>query len=127
MLDLTEIWYTCTLGEYLGVFFSFFENFHFWARGTRFLAQNGPKSSGQPTEPKNCWIWLIFGTLVPWVNTWGCFFFSFYENFHFWARGTRFGLKWTKIFGAAYTAQKLLVPVEVWYTRSLCEYLIVFF
>jgi len=26
-LDLTKIWYTCSLGEYVGIFFSFFENF----------------------------------------------------------------------------------------------------
>ena len=58
LLDLAEIWYNCSLDEYLGVFFSFFENFHFWARRTRF------------------------------------------------------GPKWTKIFGAAYRAQKLLVPVK---------------
>ena len=73
MLDLTEIWYTCTLGEYLRVLFSFFENFHFWAHGTRF------------------------------------------------------GPKWAKIFGAAYRAQKLLDLAEIWYTCTLGEYLGVFF
>ena len=38
--DLAEIWHTCSLGEYLGVFFSFFENFDFWGLGTSF-SQNG--------------------------------------------------------------------------------------
>ena len=28
LLDFVEIWYTCSLGEYLGVFFSFFEDFY---------------------------------------------------------------------------------------------------
>mgnify|MGYP006256822827 CR=1 FL=1 len=32
--------FTCSLGEYLGVFFfSFFENFHFWALGTSFCSK----------------------------------------------------------------------------------------
>jgi len=31
---MAEIWYTCSLSKYLGVFFSFFKNFHFWALGT---------------------------------------------------------------------------------------------
>ena len=42
---------------------------------------------GQPGEPKNAKM-VGFGTLVPWVNIWGCFFFSFFEKFHFWALGT---------------------------------------
>jgi len=33
-----------------------------------------PKTLGQPGDFKNCSIWLKFGTLVPWVNIWGCFF-----------------------------------------------------
>jgi len=39
------------------------------------------KTLGQPTEPKNGWIWLKFGTLVPWINTWGSFFIKFKINF----------------------------------------------
>jgi len=70
-LDLAEICYTCFLGEYLELFFfSYFENFHFWAPGPK-LAR---KPTGQPREPKNGWIWLKFATLVPWVNIWGYFF-----------------------------------------------------
>jgi len=42
---------------------------------------------GQSGEPKNGWIWLKFGALVPWVNIWGCFF-SFFENFHEKPRGS---------------------------------------
>ena len=34
--DHLETWHTCFLGDYLGVFFSFFQNFHFWAPGTLF-------------------------------------------------------------------------------------------
>ena len=70
------------------------------------LAQNGPKSSGQPTEPKKCWTWLKFGTLVPWVNTWGCFF-HFFKIFIFGPQGpflVQIGPKWTKNFGAAHRA-----------------------
>ena len=32
------------------------------------------KTLGWPREAKTYWIWLKFGTLVLWVNTWGCFF-----------------------------------------------------
>ena len=35
-----------------------------------------PKTLGQAGGLKNCSIWLKFGTLVPWVNTWGCFLHS---------------------------------------------------
>ena len=34
--DLAEILHTCSLGKYLGVFFSFFKNFHFRGFGTSF-------------------------------------------------------------------------------------------
>ena len=34
--DLAEILHTCSLGEYLGVFFSFFKNFDFWGLVTIF-------------------------------------------------------------------------------------------
>ena len=33
-----------------------------------------PKTLWQPRKPKNGSIWLKFGTLFPWVNTWGAFF-----------------------------------------------------
>ena len=32
--DLAEILHTWSLGKYMGVFFSFFENFDFWGLGT---------------------------------------------------------------------------------------------
>ena len=35
------------------------------------------KPSGQPREAKHCWIFLKFGTLALWANTWGCFFHFF--------------------------------------------------
>ena len=41
---------------------------------------------GQPGDPKSCRICLKFGTLVPWVNTWGCFF-HFLKIFIFGATG----------------------------------------
>jgi len=47
---------------------------------------SGPKTLGQPTEPKNGWNWLKFGTLVPWINTWGIFF-HFFLNSLFWGPG----------------------------------------
>ena len=50
------------------------------------------KTLGQAGHFKNGWIWLKFGTLVPWVNIWGCFF-SFFENFDFWGLGTSFSPK----------------------------------
>ena len=40
------------------------------------------KFSSQPGELKKGRIWLKFGTLAPWVNTWGCFF-PFLKNFIF--------------------------------------------
>ena len=50
--DLAEIWHTCSLGEYLGVFFSFFKNFDFGAWG-RVFRQNEAKTLGQPGDFKN--------------------------------------------------------------------------
>jgi len=50
-LDLAEIWYTCFLDEYLVLSFSFFEIFISF-----FPVQIGPKTYGQPREPKNGWI-----------------------------------------------------------------------
>ena len=100
MLDLTEICYTCSLDEYLGVFFSFFENFHFLAHGTRF----GPKwakifgaayRAQKLLDLADIWYTCTLGEYLG-------FFFSIFENFHFWARGTRFCPKWAKIFRAAY-------------------------
>ena len=44
--DLAEILHTCSLGEYLGVFFSFFENFDFWGLGTSFSAKTRLKLCG---------------------------------------------------------------------------------
>jgi len=41
-LDLAEIWYTCSLTEYLEEFFSFCENFHFGPRGP-----NWPENYGE--------------------------------------------------------------------------------
>ena len=38
---LAEIWHICSLGEYLGVFFSFFKNFDFWGLGTSFSPKRG--------------------------------------------------------------------------------------
>ena len=54
-----------------------------------------PKTLGQPWEPKNGRIWLKFGTLVPWVNTWGCFF-HFFKILIFGPRGPFFGQIWSK-------------------------------
>ncbi|WP_215897480.1 hypothetical protein, partial [Acinetobacter baumannii] len=79
MLDLDEIWYTCSLDEYLGVLFSFFENFLILDSGDSVQVQKmDQKPLGRSREAKNYWIWLKFGTLVP-VNTLVCF--SVFENF----------------------------------------------
>ena len=49
--DFAEIWCTCSLGEYLEVFFfSSFENFDFWGLGTSFSPKRGWQSGGC----KNC-------------------------------------------------------------------------
>ena len=71
--DLAEIWHTCSLGEYLGVFFSFSKILIFGAWGQVFR-QNEAKTLGRAGGFKNGPIWLKFGTLVPWVNIWRCFF-----------------------------------------------------
>ena len=44
--DLAEILHTCSLDEYLGVFFLFFENFDFWDLGTSFSAKTRLKLWG---------------------------------------------------------------------------------
>ena len=44
--DLAEILHTCSLGEYLGVLFSFFENFDSWGLGTSFSAKTRLKLWG---------------------------------------------------------------------------------
>ena len=51
LTDLSEIWYTCSLGKYLGFFFLFFLNFDFRALGP-LLPQNEAKTLGQPREAK---------------------------------------------------------------------------
>ena len=38
--------HTCSSGEYLGMFFSFFENFDFWSLGTSFSAKTRLKLWG---------------------------------------------------------------------------------
>ena len=54
--------------------------------------KNGPKTSGQPREAKHCWIFLKFGTLALWANTWGCFF-HFFKILTFGPCGRVFGPK----------------------------------
>ena len=70
--DLAEIWHTCSLGEYLRVFFHFLKTLIFGAWG-RVYRQNKAKTLGQPGDFKNGRIWLKFVTLVLWVNIWGSF------------------------------------------------------
>jgi len=43
---LAEIWHTCSLGKYLGLFFSFFQNFHYFHFGAllTILGQNWAKT-----------------------------------------------------------------------------------
>ena len=85
--DVSEIWYTCFLSKYLGFFFSFFENFYFRARGSVSVLK-WPKTSGQPGGPKHCEIFLKFGIYTCFLSkNLGVFFFSFFENFNFWAWG----------------------------------------
>ena len=62
-----------SLGKYLGWFCHFFKIFIFKGVVTSFR-QNEAKTLGQPGDFKNGRILLKFGTLVPWVNIWGCFF-----------------------------------------------------
>ena len=42
--NLSEIWHADSLGEFLGMLFSFFENFDLWDLGTQSSFLNGPKS-----------------------------------------------------------------------------------
>ena len=114
MLDHVETWHTCSLGEYLGGVFFIFSKFSFLDPRDPFssnIDRNGPKTLGQPTELKHCWIMLKLGTLVLRVNTWG-WFFSFFQIFYHWATETLFGLKLTKTFRASYGAKTLLDQVE---------------
>ena len=60
--DLAKNWHTWSLGESLGVFFSFFQS-----PKTRLI------TLGYAGDLKNDPIWLRFCTLVTWVNPWGCF------------------------------------------------------
>jgi len=50
-----------------------------------------PKTLGQPTDPKNGWIRLIFGTLfLGWIS----------GDFYFWGPGDHFrGPNWPKTYG----------------------------
>ena len=107
-LDLAEIWHTCSLGEYLGVFFSFFENFDFWGLGTSF----SPKRGWQPGDFKNGRIWLKFGILVPWVNIWWCFFM--FWRFWFLRPGDEFFAK-TRLKLWAWRLQKWSDLAEIWH------------
>ena len=74
--DLAEILHTWSLGESLGVFFSFFQNFHLKGRGHDF----SPTRGWEAGDFKNDRIWLKFSTLGPWVNPW--VFLLFFQNFH---------------------------------------------
>ena len=44
--NLSEIWYTYSLGESMGVFFPFLKNFDLRAQGTQPWTLNGPKTFG---------------------------------------------------------------------------------
>ena len=57
-----------------------------------------PKTLGQPGDFKNCRIGLKFDTLVPWINTWGCFF-HFLKILIFGPRGPFFRSKRAKTLG----------------------------
>jgi len=60
----------------------------------------------QLTEPKNGWIWLEFGRLVPWVNTWGCVFYIFFI-FIFGGLGTILGPNWANTFGGFFSRSRI--------------------
>ncbi len=57
--------HTCSLSEYLGLCFPFFQNFHFWSLGTSFSAKTRLKTLAQAEHFKNDSIWLKFCTLAP--------------------------------------------------------------
>ena len=57
---MAEIWCTCLLGEYLGVFFSFFENFDFGAIMGPKTSKMGPKPLGHTREGINHWIFFFY-------------------------------------------------------------------
>ena len=44
--DLVDIWPSCSLGEYLGIFFSFFKKFDFWGLETSFYVKTRLKFLG---------------------------------------------------------------------------------
>ena len=70
-LNPSEIWHKYSLGESLGCFFSFFENLHIRALGTRSWTLNGPKSfcSREGINGQICLKFATFGQ-----NPWGCVF-----------------------------------------------------
>ena len=84
-----------------------------------------PNTLGQPGGFKNGRIWLKFCTLVPWVNTWGCFFI-FLKILIFGAWGTSFSAKTRlKLLGRLQRLQKCSDLTEILHTCSLGEYLVV--
>lgn len=64
------------------------------------------KHWGQPTDSKNCWISMEFSTIVPCVNTWGCFLI--FWKFHFWVQETVLIPKCTKHFLGTIEMLKIL-------------------
>ena len=106
------------LGWIHGVYFSFFQNFHFYGRGHNI----SPKRGWEAGDFKNGRIWLKFCTLVPWVNTWGSF--NIFSKFSFLRAWSQFFAK-TRLGG--WVLQKWLDLAEILHTCSLSEYLGVFF
>ena len=74
LLDLAEIWYTCSLGKCLGIFLHFLKHLIFRPCVPVFGPKMDRKPSGQYRKAKDCWIWLKFSALVYRANTPGDFF-----------------------------------------------------
>ena len=94
-------WHTYCLSESTGVFFSFLKNLIFDPWGLGPVPYMDQKPSGQSREDFNSQGCLKFGTLIAWVNLWGCFFFSFFQDFDFWVLANwSWTLNGLKTFGA---------------------------
>ena len=86
--NLSKTWHTYSLGESLGVSFSFFENFDFWTLEIQSWTLNGPKTFGA-LQGRHKWSNLSEMWHTNSLDESLGVFYLFFENLNFWALGTQ--------------------------------------